>query len=59
MTTSLLALACNVYTDGAAESTSSGFEEFLADLNVQHLMSIPESQHQNGTEEESREHDTP
>ena len=40
-----------LYTDGAAESASAGFEEFLADLNVQHLMSIPESQHQNGLAE--------
>ena len=40
-----------LYTDGAGESASDGFEEFLADLNIQHHMSIPESQHQNGLSE--------
>ena len=38
-------------SDGAAESASARLEEFLADLNVQHLMSISESQHQNGLAE--------
>ena len=40
-----------LYTDGAGESASDGFEEFLADLSIQHHMSIPESQHQNGLAE--------
>ena len=40
-----------LYTDGAGESSSDGFEEFLADLNIQHHMSIPESQHQNALAE--------
>ena len=40
-----------LYTDGAGESASEGFEEFLADLDIQHLMSIPESQHQNALAE--------
>ena len=40
-----------LYTDGAGESASDGFEEFLADLNIQHHMSVPESQHQNALAE--------
>ena len=40
-----------LYTDGAGESASDGFEAFLADLNIQHHMSIPESQHQNALAE--------
>ena len=40
-----------LYTDGAGESASDGFEEFLADLNIQHHQSIPESQHQNALAE--------
>ena len=40
-----------LYTDGAAESASAGFEELLADLNVQRLMGIPKSQRQNGLAE--------
>jgi hypothetical protein len=40
-----------LYTDGAGESASEGFEEFLADLDIQHLLSVPESQHQNALAE--------
>jgi len=40
-----------LYTDGAGESASDGFEDFLADLNIQHHMSVPESQHQNALAE--------
>ena len=40
-----------LYTDGAGESSSNDFEAFLSDLNIQHHMSVSESQHQNALAE--------
>ena len=40
-----------LYTDGAGESASHNLEEFFTDVNIQHLQSVPESQHQNGLAE--------
>jgi hypothetical protein len=39
---------CVLYTDCVGESASAGFEHFLTELNILHLMSIPQSQNQNG-----------